>query len=225
MRYKLIIEYDGTNYAGWNMGKGSVMSHCNHVLDRLVGYGKYAMKAACELGKGVHSYGLAIQLDTKSNDTPEHIGMNMNHELPEDINLTYIAQIEEDFDLAATIGFHFSYAIMARENAEDKRYAFFPKENIDFKKLGNHCHLLEDLTFKAIYFQHIELKKEGQLIELNFVCSEFKQPEVLELLSAFLEFGKGKINESQFKHFTSQKGGNDFAPLPASALFLNECLY
>ena len=78
-RYKLIIEYDGTAYSGWQrqINGPSVQQTLEEALARLTGE-KIGVVGSSRTDAGVHAYGLCAHFDSATRVPPEKICFALN---------------------------------------------------------------------------------------------------------------------------------------------------
>ena len=97
---RLIIEYDGTNYAGWQIQKGQRLNTIQETV------GKALQKILQEYVKvigsgrtdaGVHALAQVANFKTKSKLPLANIQKALNSLLPEDISIKGISEVREDF--------------------------------------------------------------------------------------------------------------------------------
>ncbi len=99
MNYRLIIQYDGTRYAGWQRQSGStptIQGKIEGVLSRLAGK-PVEIQGAGRTDAGVHALGQVanVRLDTVL--SPEGIRDYLNTYLPEDIGIVSVAPASDRF--------------------------------------------------------------------------------------------------------------------------------
>lgn len=110
-RIHLIIEYDGTNYAGWQRQSNAlaVQQVVEEKLARLTGE-SIVVHGASRTDAGVHALGQSVHFDTESRIPGDKFSYALNTMLPPDIRV--IHSEETDF------GFH------TRFSAVGKRYRY-----------------------------------------------------------------------------------------------------
>ena len=88
MRIKLIVEYDGTAYAGWQRQKNavSVQQKIEEAVLKVTGKGA-VVNGAGRTDAGVHALGQVAHFDTDSKIPPEKFAYALNANLPEDIRI------------------------------------------------------------------------------------------------------------------------------------------
>ena len=87
-RFKLVIEYDGTAYSGWQrqINGPSVQQTLEEALARLTGE-KIGVVGSSRTDAGVHAYGLCAHFDSATRVPPEKICFALNTMLPPDIRI------------------------------------------------------------------------------------------------------------------------------------------
>ncbi len=110
-RIQLIIEYDGTNYAGRQRQSNAlaVQQVVEEALSRLTGE-RVVLHGASRTDAGVHALGQCAHFDTDSRIPGEKFSYAVNTMLPPDIRIRYSQDAPE--------GFH------ARFSAKGKRYRY-----------------------------------------------------------------------------------------------------
>ena len=98
MRIKVIVEYDGTNYVGWQRQKNgiSVQQVLEEAFEKAAGE-KAVLHGAGRTDAGVHALGQVAHLDTSCSIPPEKISYAMNAHLPGDIKVVKSQKVNDDF--------------------------------------------------------------------------------------------------------------------------------
>ena len=107
----MIVEYDGTNYAGWQRQSNAlaVQQVLEERLEKLTG-AHVTLHGASRTDAGVHALGQSVHFDTDSRIPGEKFSYALNALLPHDIRVSF----SED----AAEGFH------ARFSTKGKRYRY-----------------------------------------------------------------------------------------------------
>ena len=113
-RFRLIVEYDGTDYCGWQrqINGPSVQQTLEETLSRLTGE-TIAVTGSSRTDAGVHAVGLCAHFDSATRIPPEKIAFALNTMLPADIRVRESG--------AAPEGFHARYSACGKVY----RYRFF----------------------------------------------------------------------------------------------------
>lgn len=98
MRFRLIVEYDGTDYCGWQrqINGPSVQQTLEEALSRLTGEG-IAVTGSSRTDAGVHALGLCAHFDSATRIPAEKIAFALNTMLPEDIRIRESGPAPEGF--------------------------------------------------------------------------------------------------------------------------------
>ncbi|MBI3753238.1 MAG: tRNA pseudouridine(38-40) synthase TruA [Deltaproteobacteria bacterium] len=109
---KFIIEYEGTNYAGWQIQENlpTIQGTIQEKLKIMTG-GGIELTAASRTDAGVHALGQAVNFRTESRISPHSFQMGLNALLPHDIVIKDAEEVPPDFD--------------SRRNAKAKTYRYF----------------------------------------------------------------------------------------------------
>ena len=95
---KLILAYDGTAYAGWQVqsGQRTVQETLEAVLAKVTGQ-TVRVLASGRTDAGVHAWGQVVAFRTESRLAPEVLRRALNAELPRDIAVLEAAEVPEGF--------------------------------------------------------------------------------------------------------------------------------
>ncbi|MEF9894642.1 MAG: tRNA pseudouridine(38-40) synthase TruA [Clostridia bacterium] len=118
-RIKLTIEYDGTNYAGWQrqINACAVQQVLEEALSRLT-QAPTLLTGASRTDAGVHALGQVAHFDTLSRIPPEKYAYALNTLLPSDVRVVASQAVSPDFHARFdTIGKRYRYRIYAQPHA------------------------------------------------------------------------------------------------------------
>lgn len=98
MRIRLIVEYEGTNYAGWQRQKNglSVQQTLEDAFEKVSGQ-RVSITGAGRTDAGVHALAQVAHFDTACTIPPEKISYAMNTVLPPDIRVKRSELADETF--------------------------------------------------------------------------------------------------------------------------------
>lgn len=113
MRIKLIVEYEGTNYAGWQRQKNALS--VQEVVEEAIGQSTGIPTKIVGAGRtdaGVHAYGQTVHFDIETKIPPDKLSYVLNMVLPEDIRIRSSEWVSDDFHARRdAIGKHYRYII------------------------------------------------------------------------------------------------------------------
>ncbi len=98
-RLKLVLEYDGTHYVGWQiqLNGPSVQARVQHALEQLVG-SPVSLMAAGRTDSGVHARGQVVAFDSPRELPLKAYAKGLNSLLPRDIAVVSAAEVAPEFD-------------------------------------------------------------------------------------------------------------------------------
>ena len=97
-RIHLIVEYDGTNYAGWQRQSNAmtVQEKLERAVKRLTGE-DVCVSGASRTDAGVHALGQSAHFDTESRIPADKFSFALNTMLPPDIRVVRSEEVAADF--------------------------------------------------------------------------------------------------------------------------------
>lgn len=98
-RYKIIVAYDGTGYAGWQRQQGmrTIAGTVEHVFYKVFGH-EIKLLAASRTDAGVHALGQVAAFDTSLAIDPAKMLMAWNGKLPAGITVRSIEPCADNFN-------------------------------------------------------------------------------------------------------------------------------
>ncbi len=243
--YLIKIEYDGTNYVGWQYQKNgrSIQEKIEKALKKLL-RSKIRIIGAGRTDKGVHAIAQHANFKINKKIENEKKFLNyMNFFLRKD--LISIIEIKKKskvfhsrFDAKERI---YEYKIINREGAlslnNNKAWHIKNRLNLDFLKKG--AKLLEGThdfsTFRAASctstspikkMNSVKVKKKGTLISIEFRSKSFLQNQVRSMVGSLQYLSCGKWNINNFKKIIKSRNREKCAPpAPAHGLYLKNVKY
>ena len=146
-RIHLIIEYDGTNYAGWQRQSNAlaVQQVVEETLSRLTGE-TVVIHGASRTDAGVHALGQSVHFDTQSRIPADKFSYAVNTMLPPDIR---VRDSEE-----ADLDFHARFSTKGKQY----RYLFYDARHAGALNRFTHAHSIYPLN------EHLMQKEADALI-------------------------------------------------------------
>src|SRR5215831_6259326 len=144
---KVLLEYDGTRYSGWQEQKNArtVMGEIRKVA-REVFESDVEMQGAGRTDAGVHALGqvMHIKVASRVKQSPALIKQRLNDLLPADIVVLDIQSAARNFharhDARSRV---YVYQISRRKQAFMKRYVWWVKEDLDVRRMQQAASLIE----------------------------------------------------------------------------------
>lgn len=210
VNYKMIIQYDGSRFYGWEHQPGNDMTiqgKLESVLSLMVGQPVEVIGAG-RTDAGVHARGMVANAKFDTEKSVEEIRDYMNQYLPEDICI-------EEVRIAAE-GFHSRYKAQGKtyrytcymgdtKPVFDRKYVYTLEEKPDVEAMRRAAeHLLGTHDFASFCgnprmkkstvrkVDSIDIVRDGDYLTLTYHGSGFLQYMVRILTGTLLEVGFGK---------------------------------
>jgi tRNA pseudouridine38-40 synthase len=251
MKFKLFIEYNGTNYSGWQK-QGNAKS----IQETLINAIKEAFKNTKDNPKfidlpgsgrtdaGVHALEQVAHLECETMLGPEILKMKINDELPSDINILGVEKVGKDFHARHSAkSRQYVYVISKRRTAFEKRYVWWIKDKLDVKKMKETGKLFvgmhdfkqfaekdkEDKSTKCLV-EKLEITENDEKIFIRIKASHFLWKMVRRTVGVLIEVGRGNASTDDIRNLIECK--NDKGCIepskytaPPSGLFLEKVYY
>jgi len=241
---KLLIEYDGTNYLGWQVQpKGSTLQGVlEGKLSSLTGE-KIDLLASGRTDAGVHALGQVAHFKTKSQLDIQTIQRALNSLLPSDIVIQKVEEVDEDFHARKqSKSKTYEYRILNRNirSAFHRGYAWHIPQTLNIREMKKATRsLMGEHDFSS--FQSVGSPKRTAVrkvtraewkqsrdgfLRFEIEANGFLKQMVRAIVGTLVEVGKKKITSEQFQEILDSRDRQKAGPTaPAHGLFLTEVKY
>jgi tRNA pseudouridine38-40 synthase len=243
-RLKLVLEYDGTNYVGWQVQPNgpSVQARLQLALKELLGE-PVSVVAAGRTDSGVHARGQVVAFDSPRNLPTKAYWMGLNGILPEDIAVITAEEVGPDFDPRRwATGKRYRYRVSNKRTRSPLRRLthweiFMPLALPAMQEAAKCLVARTDFSaFRAADCQagHAirELKKVevsgtvGDELSFVFEGTAFLKHMVRNLVGTLMEVGRGRESAEWVKQVLDGRDRSRAGPTaPAHGLCLEEVFY
>jgi len=243
--YLIKIEYDGTNFVGWQSQKNgkSIQDSIEKALKKVLGT-KIKVIGAGRTDKGVHAYSQVANFKLKKKIDNKKIFLNsINFFLKNKlISILDVKKQKKDFHARFSAVLRtYEYLIINRQGTLSiyKNKAWHVKKKIDLDLMKKGAKLFEGKhdfsTFRAascsaksplkkIY--PIKISKIGEIIKIKVSSKSFLQNQVRSMVGCLKHLSTYKWSLDDFKKaFKSKKRINCAPPAPACGLYLSKIKY
>ncbi len=253
-RIRLTLQYDGTDYSGWQVqpGRVTVQGLIEASLRRMTGEETVVIGAG-RTDAGVHALQQVASFDTASGHQPEVFQRALNAMLPRDVRVVSATLTGEDFHprYSAKAKAYF-YLIDCSETANPfmRRYSLHCRQRLDSRLMmrasaclvGRH----DFSSFRAsgcgarsavreIYGIEVEETGSIEFLTATFTGSflrisvkgdSFLRHMVRNLVGTLIEVGKGRMSPEGMKSVLDARDRRAAGPTaPARGLFLERIFY
>jgi len=217
MRIKLIIEYDGTAYGGWQVQDNAptVQAEIEFALKKLTGQ-HIGVYGAGRTDSGVHARGQAAHFDIDSSIPPEKFSFVLNTMLPADIRIRSSEQVPETFHARYHAkGKEYVYRIYNAPHASaiERNTTMHVPSPLNMEKMRTAAGYMvgtfdfsafcaagsvAKTTVRSVYA--IEITEQSPLIAISVKGNGFLYNMVRIIAGTLIEVGKGKLDPEQLPH-------------------------
>ncbi len=226
MKFKLIIAYDGTGYAGWQAQKTGVgvQQRVEEAIWKIFP-GASRLHSSSRTDSGVHALGMAAQVEIPDGQlkmAAAKMAVAVNAHLPRDIRVMAVARCRADFD--------------ARFDARGKQYRYLvwngPSMNPLLRQQAWHVTRPLDLTamraaakllvgehdFKSLAatrnyemkstirtLRRCDIRRNGPLLTFVIEGDGFLYKMCRGIVGTLAQAGQGKIAPEEIKHILRRK--------------------
>jgi tRNA pseudouridine38-40 synthase len=241
-RFKLLIEYAGTKYSGWQIQKNArtVQGEIDRVVRDVTGQKTFEIYGSGRTDAGVHALAQVAHLDVITSIPPRLLQQRINDALPSDINIVRLDLAQRKFHARHdAIARSYLYQIARRRTAFAKNFVWWVRDELDLTKMRDAADRFSGMKdFRSftddsaeekstvVDVERIEIAEEGDLVLIRVVGSHFLWKMVRRMVGVMVDVGRGATSIAAAEGFLRTES-NIPAKLtaPASGLFLEHVYY
>jgi len=219
---KLILEYDGSRYAGWQRqpDQPTIQEAVETALFQLT-QETVSVIGAGRTDAGVHALGQVASFRIERTWTPREWMRGLNARLPEDIAVRSVAMVSDDFHARyAALGKLYEYRILNRPErpALDRAYLWHVHKPLDPSAMeraaayltGSHDFssfegTLTDNEDPVCDLRQLSVAREGDLIRIRAYADRFLKHMVRAVVGTLVEVGHAKRTPESLKTILAAK--------------------
>ncbi|MBI5326208.1 MAG: tRNA pseudouridine(38-40) synthase TruA [Ignavibacteriae bacterium] len=240
----LKIEYDGTNYGGWQIQPNapSIQEEIEKVLTELVG-NKIGIVGAGRTDAGVHARGQVAhaKLGAKFPVPEKKIPYVLSSKLPDDIRIVDAIIVDYDFHARFdAIAREYSYTITTNQTVFNRLFSTLLRYNLDYNLLIKSGQIFlgkNDFTTFSKYNSETRdytcnvtickwKKVSDDTYRLQIRADRFVYGMVRSVVGAMIDIGRGKRTIKEVKQALRVCDRSKVSPLaPAKGLVLEKIYY
>ena len=239
--YKIIVQYDGTRYKGWQIQKSTDMTiqgKLQDVLSAMTGQDIEVIGSG-RTDAGVHAYGQVANFHVPEHFKSQEILEYLNHYLPMDIAVISIEEVDERFHArfnALSKTYVYRIHTSTIPNVFERKYMYTYTESLDVDKmrkatnpmLGTHDFMafcgnkkMKKSTVRTV--TAIDIVEKENEIEISYTGDGFLQQMIRIMTGTLIEVGNGtKQPESVMQILESKVRENAGYTVPAQGLILKK---
>lgn len=244
-RFKLLIEYAGTRYSGWQIQKNArtVQGEIDRAVRQVSARREFELYGSGRTDAGVHALAQVAHLELYTDMPPESLRRKINDELPADIHIRAIDRAPHRFHARHdAVSRCYLYQISRRRTAFSKPFVWWIREPLDagamrqaavsFVGMKNfEAFTADDPEEKSmrVLVDQVEIAEAGALILVRVQGSHFLWKMVRRMVGVLGACGRGELGAADAAGFLEDDGRDSTAPAalaaPAAGLFLEAVLY
>lgn len=241
---KMIVQYDGSNFKGFQRLKdndNTIQGKIEDVLSKLTEE-KIEIVASGRTDMGVHALGQVVNFKTNSTKSVEKIQKYLYKYLPESIVVTKIEEVDERFHSRYNAKSKiYMYRIDNNEfhNPFNRKYTYHLDKKLDIEKMQEASqYLIGEHDFSSFAssrskkkshvrkIEYIKIQEKNNLIEIYVKADGFLYNMVRIIVGTLIDAGLNKIKPEDVKDMLESKNrtaASDTAP--AKGLYLLDVQY
>jgi tRNA pseudouridine38-40 synthase len=241
-RYRLTLEFDGSNFSGWQQQKESrsVQGDLRKAATRIFPEGVIDLQGCGRTDAGVHALAYVAHLEVGAAMPPERLLLLLNEELPKDLAVLAVAEVAGDFHARhSCLARSYLYQLRTRKSAFGKRGSWWIREPLDIAAMELAAAAMCGMHDFRSFAEKQEMKKSTQvlvhavqlveapgLILIRVVGSHFLWRMVRRMTGVLVEAGQLRLGVDGVRRLLR----GDVAKVPAVAapaagLFFERAFY
>ncbi len=210
MRYRARVEYDGTDFAGFQLqpGRRTVQGELERALARLTGGRRVRVEGAGRTDAGVHARGQVIAFSYDGRLAADELGRALAALLPRDVAVGALKRVPA--------GYSPRYAARSREyrytiwngppSPLRERYALGVREPLDVAAMAEAAEVFVGRRDFSAFggtaeqpvrtLHRLEVRRRGRTITVVVAGDSFLRQMVRRLVAALLLVGRGRVGRA-----------------------------
>jgi tRNA pseudouridine38-40 synthase len=244
-RFKLLIEYAGTRYSGWQIQTNArtVQGEIDRAVREVSKRREFELYGSGRTDAGVHALAQVAHLELYTDLPPESLRRKINDELPADIHIRAIEKAPHRFHARHdAVSRCYLYQISRRRTAFGKPFVWWMRETLDVARMREaaasfvgmknfEAFTADDPDDKStrVLVDRVEIAEAGALLLIRVQGSHFLWKMVRRMVGVLAACGRRELSASEAARFLEDGGKASATPAalaaPAAGLFLEAVLY
>jgi len=230
-RFKLVIEYAGTRYSGWQIQKNArtVQGEIDRAVREVAGRREFELYGSGRTDAGVHALAQVAHLELYTSLAPEALRRRLNDELPADIHILTIARAPHRFHARHdAVSRSYLYQISRRRTAFGKPFVWWIREPLDLAAMRRAADAFAgrqdfaafsdddpDEKSTVVVLERVELVEAGALVLVRVQGSHFLWKMVRRIVGVLAAVGRGELTPADAASMLRARGGQPGGVTPA----------
>jgi tRNA pseudouridine38-40 synthase len=241
--YALVLEYDGSNYCGWQRQSHSpsVQEDLECSLSKIANH-PIEVVCAGRTDTGVHATAQVVNFSSSATRSLSAWLNGVNANLPKAIKVTDIVEVDEHFSARFTAKYRrYNYVVLQRKSSSPifENRAVWERRVLNLDAMNQACqYLLGEQDFSAFrssqcqshspnrYIHHAFFKCSGDFVIFDIKGNAFLHHMVRNIMGSLLAIGLGEQSPEWIATLLAEKDRNQAGKTaPAHGLYLVEVGY
>jgi tRNA pseudouridine38-40 synthase len=241
-RYKLVLEYAGTRYSGWQRQKNArtVQGDLEAAIGDVLQSDAFDCQGSGRTDAGVHALMQVVHLEARLSLPLDTFRRRVNEVLPPDINVLAVASAPHRFHARHhAVARSYLYQIARRRTAFAKPYVWWVKEPLDLATMreaaarfaGMHDFRSfsdddPDEKSTSVLIDEVTIGEDGDLVLIRVGGSHFLWKMVRRMVGVLAAIGRGELPVAEVGRFLREPSATPARlTAPSSGLFLERVFY
>lgn len=240
MNVLIEIEYDGTNYAGWQYqpNKKTIQGEIEKALFK-INQTKIKIYGASRTDAGVSASGQIANFHIKSIrfNNLQDFRNSINGVLPDDIYVRKMRVVSDEFNARhSSKGKIYAYRIINNYSPLRKKFAWIIPYQLDITQMRQAARLfIKNRDYSAfcnvkykngiVAIKSIKISKYKDEIEIRVETNRFLYKMARRIIGALVEIGRGHRNEDDIRKALVGEKHRPLICAPANGLILTKVIY
>jgi tRNA pseudouridine38-40 synthase len=239
-RFRLLIEYAGTRYSGWQIQKNArtVQGEIDRAVRAAFDPRAFELYGSGRTDAGVHALGQVAHLELYTSAQPDQLRHRLNDELPADIHIIRADRVPHRFHARHdAVARTYLYQISRRRTAFGKPLVWWVREPLALEAMRlTASHFVGRKDYQAftdddprgkstvVVVERLDIAEAGALVLIRITGSHFLWKMVRRVVGVLAAVGRGEVDAADA---ADALGSADVARLtaPAAGLFLEHVAY
>ena len=239
--FKLLTEYDGTDFHGWQKQPGlrTVQGVLEGAVENIFRQ-PVAVHGAGRTDAGVHATGQACNFVVDTPRAPKEVGGALASLLPEDIRVHRVDEVDLQFHARfSATGRRYVYYLRTEPTAIWRRFAHVVTYPLDIEAMRAAAeHLIGEKDFASFTpvrftdiptvcdLRELDIQQKDDVITITFRADHFLHHMVRVIVGTLIEVGRGKLSAERIGSILCRKDRTAAGPtIPPNGLFLADVEY
>ena len=244
MKVALLVEYDGTDFAGWQVqpGQRTVQGELQAAFNSII-QSTIPVHGSGRTDAGVHARGIVAHVELPSSFAMslEKLCEALNATSGRDVTVRDIRQVPDSFHARfSALNREYTYTIVKRLTSLERRTSWYVWADLDTESMrrctlaiiGEHdftsfSKRSDDVDHYRCIVDISDIEEVEERLYIKIRANRFVRGMVRSLVGAFVDVGKGKLSHQRFVELLHEPKEIDRAKylVPAEGLLFCKVLY